>query len=138
MKINSLILTLALSGQLSAITPEAAQQLVGARLTGKYQSGHCTEYALALGNSLERLRVPYARIHYTWWDAGKSAMHVIIFYRTDGNSWLADNENSHPVKVSGHLTQANARNWITAWNSPFGGPQADIGSIYIAQYGARK
>src|SRR5258708_14752374 len=89
----------------SGITPQQADQIVQSRIPGKHQEGHCTEYALNLGNTLERMKVPYSRIHYIWWDNGKSQMHVIVWFKTsDGQGWLADNETSHPIKEDGDNT----------------------------------
>lgn len=107
--------------------------LVAQPLAGKYHEGQCTRYSLALSAELERRHVPFARIHYVWFDGGKSAMHVLVYFRTeDGQGWLADNESARPYRVSGPLS--NARAWITAWGSPFGGPAADIGAVMVFRY----
>ncbi len=59
-------------------------------------------------------------------------MHVIVWFKTsDGQGWLADNETSHPIKEDGVLSRSNALRWITAWNSPFGGPVSDVQISYI-------
>jgi hypothetical protein len=133
-----------------AMTSTEAFQLVSnPQIAGKYKSWHCTEYALALGAELERRHVHYARIHYTWWESDsplsfgvskpEHAMHVITYFLTydrgiGWQQWLADNENAKPVRVSGPLSSQNAVHWIKGFGSPFGGPLADIGSVYIAGY----
>jgi hypothetical protein len=134
----------------NAMTSAEAFKLVSdPQIAGKYKSWHCTEYSLALGAELERRHVRYARIHYTWWqsdsplNAGEfkpeHAMHVITYFLTydrgiGWQQWLADNENAKPVRVSGPLSSQSALRWIKGFSSPFGGPLADIGSIYIAAY----
>jgi hypothetical protein len=130
---------------------EAFKLVSSPQLAGKYKSWHCTEYALALAAELEHRQVRYARIHYTWWESdsplnmGESkpehAMHVITYFLTYDNGvgwqqWLADNENAKPVQVSGPLSSTNAMHWIKGFGSPFGGPMADIGSVYISAYWA--
>src|SRR5258708_9085550 len=92
----------------SGITPQQADQIVQSRIPGKHQEGHCTEYALNLGNTLERMQVPYSRIHYIWWHNGKSHMRVIVCFTTsDGQGCLPDNQTTHPIKHDGVLSRSN-------------------------------